>query len=233
MSDERKTISRASIRKQFLEGKIPEEFKGDLGGFWEKELINFNGVDVPAIYIFRRMLNDWDEFNDVNKFGPVKPLTAEEIVPIDDILKESNSEVRRAMIVLHGLTEFCEGLVRRGMGEVILEPVDENDYQYGRLWGIKYEVGANNTVSKKLLELVNRTIEPGAEKMSAKERKQAGLTPDGYKIYFLEVDNRIYYNTIQEAWNWTFGNSPAIIKEFEELTGTTYDSTIERKLLEA
>lgn len=113
----------------------------------------------------------------------------------EELLKIENVEARRSLIALYGIDKFIGELIKQGKAELVLEPVNKDDYQYGRLWQIIIE-----EQGFKYLEVINRTIEPGADKMTKKQRLEAGLTEDGYARYFLGVDPSVNYDTIWDAW---------------------------------
>lgn len=133
----------------------------------------------------------------------------EESPTIDDIMKMKSADARTVVIrdlYEGGTIAFYADLVKSGKGQVCLLPVSDKDYQHGRLWQIEF-----NDVLNKYLEVINQTPEPyavddtGKVILSKQELKEKGLTEEGKRIVFLGVDPTIQYETIWQAWFWTFG----------------------------
>jgi len=124
-----------------------------------------------------------------------------------------------------GESGFYKYLIEGGKGEVVLLPVDKEDYQYGRLWQIDVD-GALN----KYLEVINQTPEPWSKNLSVKDRLAKGLTKEGHKKVFLGVDPAIHYKNIWQAWFWTFGIEAESPQEATEQLG--FDAS-ELKFIEA
>lgn len=142
------------------------------------------------------------------------------------IMQVQSADVRaRAISEIYpgGAANFFTDLVKRGKGKLVLEPVDENDYQYGRLWEVILD-----GVSTYKLELINQTPEPDSEGLTEQECLDRGYTKEGHKIVFLGVPADRTYETIWQAWFWGFGDERncKTPEEFCEIHGFDFRDVI-------
>lgn len=121
-------------------------------------------------------------------------------ITYDDILAISNSEAKARMMVLLGVNNMFEDMIKAGKAELLLEPVDENDYQNARIWKTTIDVQGRG-VELNILECVNATPEPNYEKLPVSVRNQ--LVDGKYKKYYLNIENK-KWKTVRSAWISTF-----------------------------
>lgn len=129
---------------------------------------------------------------------------------IDDILNEPNAEVRRHLITFYGVERF----LRDGGAEEFLGPKGPDDYQFARVLRLTFgdtpgRRGSNEPEEYFYVEMINQTIEPGAENMTVEQRLAANLDEEGRKKYY----NLILPEQAKAAksmWDieaWTFGRN--------------------------
>lgn len=107
---------------------------------------------------------------------PVRWFEHPEEVTIDAIFALDSADFRTIAIrdfYEGGTIQFYKDLIHRGYEGIVLEPINEDDYQYGRLWEAEF-----NGVTNKYLEVINRTVEPGSEGVTEQERLDKGWTND-------------------------------------------------------
>ncbi len=114
-----------------------------------------------------------------------------------------NLEVRTALLRYYCNKHYdgqISEFIRHGGGRVVLSGnAEDGDYQYGEILEFIW-----NGESMYFLKLINRTVEPGSEKLLEDQRLKQGLTKDGFKVYLLgiPVDK---YKSVRDAVAWTFG----------------------------
>jgi hypothetical protein len=158
------------------------------------------GVKIPKEYVF-----GFDAWCKDHKTGIVNPIGAQVIT------EEENAEVRTAMIRLYGFDNF----IKYGGGKLVLEG-QVNDWT-----GAIYELEFNKR-KMHYLKMINRTIEPGSEKLTEEQRISSGLTKDGYKIYVkgIPLDE---WKSIADAVAWTFGANKQPDGSYQfNIRGTNY-----------